>query len=80
MRARKDEAMAKPVNVTKEHPEDRRIRLDGEKYGAQHAAEFFATLADPHDLIGIYDDESAHRMLNELRERFWGLGWVPKAK
>ena len=72
--------MTTRVKVANEHPEDRKMRLEGEAYGERHAAEFFATLADAHDLIGIYSDESAHRMLDELRERFWAKVWTPKAK
>lgn len=72
--------MVKRVKVVNEHPEDRKMRQVGEKYGAQHAAEFFATLANPHGLIGLYNDQDAHNMLEELRQRFWCHEWEPKAK
>lgn len=63
-----------------EHPEDKKIRKDGEDYGRRFAHEFL----EDHKgnlamLIGEWSDSSAKQSLASLRERFWSGAWE-KAK
>ena len=71
-----------PVNrVPREHPEDRKMRLDGEVYGREHAKAFSSDhAARMADLIGFYSDADAHARLDDLRERFWSREWVPSKR
>jgi hypothetical protein len=78
---RKASGVQSKAAVPREHPEDRKIRLEGEVYGKKHAADFCAdqsvTLAD---IVGTYGDLDSHAMLDELRERFWSNEWLPRGK
>lgn len=69
------------ARVPREHPEDRKMRLDGEVYGREHAKAFSSDhAAMMADLIGFYSDADAHARLDDLRERFWGREWVPSKR
>ncbi len=64
---------------TREHPEDRRYRLEGERRGRKYAAEFCRDHArDMVLLIETYPDNDAETMLAHLRELFWAETWQPK--
>lgn len=64
-----------------EHPDDLAARLDGEKYGRDHAAEFIADHArDVQLLIETYAEDTANSLLETLRDLFWSNTWTPKEK
>lgn len=67
--------------AAEEHPEDRQMRLEGERYGHEHAAEFVgAHPIEIGSLIATYSDEGAHDVLDSLRALFWARTWVPAKK
>lgn len=64
----------------KEHPEDRKMRIEGQRYGKAFAEEF----VDAHRrkvvaLIATYPDSKASDLLDRLRELFWSEIWKPKS-
>jgi hypothetical protein len=72
--------MAERNEVVEEHPEDRKMRLEGERFGREHAEEFVSEhAASVNSLIGTYADVRAEDELQRLREIFWG-GWKPKSR
>lgn len=57
-----------------EHPDDRELRLAGEKYGKAHAATFCDRHAHKMEkLIGLYADAEAEALLAQIREEFWSV-------
>lgn len=56
----------------REHPEDRKQRLQSEKIAAREIDRFLRENPDiARELIGIYADEAAEQKLAEYREKFW---------
>lgn len=63
----------------KEYPEDRKKRIEGEKYGRKYAMEFVLEhLRDMTFLIGTYADDEAESLFLKLREMFWSNEWKPR--
>lgn len=62
-----------------EHPEDRKVREDGENYAREKGAAFCEKhRAQLNTLITIYADSRAESMLDALREQFWTRDWEKK--
>lgn len=63
---------APEVSEPPEHPDDRAMRLAGEKYGRTHGPSFAAAHAAKFTkLISTWADADAEAMLSDLREKFW---------
>lgn len=60
----------------KEHPEDRKMRKEGELFGRLHAKQFVErNLPMVIDTIGLYADDDARELFEHLREIFWSVQW-----
>lgn len=62
-----------------EHPDDRKEREDGERYGRIYGPEFVADhVALVSGMIATYADADAERLFHMLRDLFWSGLWQPK--
>lgn len=62
--------------AVKEHPDDRRTRLEGEAYAIERAGRFCFLNADRlRQLIATHSDADAGDLLDQLRESFWTRSW-----
>jgi hypothetical protein len=68
--------MAKRAKVKKEHPEDRRMREDGEAYARERGEAFVEHYATRIcKLITTYADSDSEKEWWALRELFWTREW-----
>lgn len=59
-----------------EHPDDSRLRIEGEQYARDRGSEFcekYRTRLDK--LVCVYPDADAQVELDSLRELFWARMW-----
>lgn len=60
----------------KEHPEDKKMRKEGELFGRNFARQFVERNMNMIvDTIGLYADDDAQALFEHLREIFWGGQW-----
>ena len=76
MRAMKGKTMGNQAKVTKENPEDRRMREEGLRYASRRGPDFTGARSETiAKLVTTYNDQEAHELLDRLRESFWTGEW-----